>query len=144
MVIDSFQERFVMNMQLWQVFAEPSLSDWKKAEKNRFCLAFLDFQNKPKALKKSQNFQNEILASKKPNWQPWWNARYSHPVAHFCDIRQCWSENTSQLIPFCLTTTSFIAEIRFLKNFDWLLHRTQCWLRLLLEPKILTPAPAPA
>jgi len=28
-----------------------------------------------------------------------------------------------KLIPFYLTTTSIITEIRFLKNFDWFLHR---------------------
>jgi len=47
----------------------------------------------------------------------WWNARYSHLVSPVCDIwRHSW-ENTSQLIPFCLTT-GIIAEIRSLKNFD--------------------------
>ena len=64
-------------------------------------------------------------------------------VSHFCDIWWHWPENTSQLIPFCLTTTSIITEIRSPKNFDLLLHRPQCWLLLRLEPKILTPAPAP-
>jgi len=28
-----------------------------------------------------------------------------------------------RLIPFCLTTTSIITEIKPFKNFDWLLHR---------------------
>jgi len=28
-----------------------------------------------------------------------------------------------KLIPFCLTTTSIITEIRSLKKFDWFLHR---------------------
>jgi len=36
--------------------------------------------------------------------------------------RRHWSENMSQLIPFCLTTTSTISVIRSLKNFNWLLH----------------------
>jgi len=64
--------------------------------------------------------------------------------SHFWDIWRQWAENTSQLISFYLTTTSIITEIWSLKNFDSLLHRPKCWLRLLLEPKILTPAPAPA
>ena len=29
-----------------------------------------------------------------------------------------------KLIPFYLTTMSIITEIRFLKNFDWFLHRS--------------------
>jgi len=35
---------------------------------------------------------------------------------------------------------------RYLKHFDWLLHRPEYWLRLLfrLELKILTPDPSPA
>jgi len=33
-----------------------------------------------------------------------------------------YDENTSQLMPFCLITTSIITEIRSVKNFDWLLH----------------------
>ena len=59
-------------------------------------------------------------------------------MSHFCVIWRHWSENTSQLIPFCLTTTSIISEIRSLKNFYWLLHRPWCWLRL--QPKMQTPA----
>ena len=31
-------------------------------------------------------------------------------------------KKTSQLIPFCLTTTIIITEIRSLKNFDWVLQ----------------------
>jgi len=67
-------------------------------------------------------------------------------VSHFCDIWRHWSESTSQLIPFCLTTTRIIAETRSLKNFGWLLHRPYCWLGsnlkywLRLQPKMQTPA----
>jgi len=45
------------------------------------------------------------------NHQWWWNARYSHRVSHICDIWRRWSENTSQLIPFNLKTTSIITII---------------------------------
>jgi len=44
----------VMNMQLWQYFSRAKLFRLKKA---RFCLALFDFQKKPKAFKKCQNFQ---------------------------------------------------------------------------------------
>jgi len=52
-------------------------------------------------------------------------SRYSHPVSHFCDIRQHWSEKTSQLNSILFDNKSIITEIRSLKNFDLLLHRTQ-------------------
>jgi len=65
MVLDSFQRRFVMNMQLRQCFFRSKPFLLKKA---RFCLAFFDFQKKPKVFKKSQNFKN--LASKNSSWQP--------------------------------------------------------------------------
>ena len=49
---------------------------------------------------------------RKHHWkhQQRWNARYSHRVSHICDIWRRWSENTSQIIPFSLKTTSIITE----------------------------------
>ena len=84
--------------------------------------------------------------------QLWWNAWYSHRVSHTCEIWRHWSENTSQLIPFSLKTTSIITEILIgpLKyligsctdlNVDSGSNLTY-WLRhlLRLRPKIQTPA----
>ena len=43
-----------MNMQLKQCFSRTKPF---RLEKDRFCLAFLDFQKKPKVFRKSQNFK---------------------------------------------------------------------------------------
>ena len=89
-----------------------------------------------------------------------WNTRYSHPVSHCCDIWRHWPENPSQLLPFCLTTTSIITEItplNILIGSCTDLHvdsgsvscsvscsgsNLKYWLRLLLlfQPKMQTPA----
>jgi len=55
MVIDTFQRRFVMNMQLRQCFSRSKPFRLKKSQ--RFYLASFDFQKKPKVLIKSQNFK---------------------------------------------------------------------------------------
>ena len=54
MVIESFQKRFVMNMQLGQCFSRAK-PFW--TEKSQVLSGFFDFQKKPKAFKKSQNFK---------------------------------------------------------------------------------------
>jgi len=69
-------------------------------------------------------------------------------VSHFCNLWRPWSENTSQLIPICLTTTSITTEIKsqkFLLGSCTDLHvdsgsNLKCWLRLLLQHKMQTPA----
>jgi len=72
-------------------------------------------------------------------------------VSHCCDIWLRWSENTPQLIPFCLQTISIITEIitgllKYLISSCTDLNVDSCsfsnlkyWLRLLLRPKIQTP-----
>jgi len=36
------------------MLSDSILTDWKKVTKNRFCLAFFDFQKKPSTLKKAR------------------------------------------------------------------------------------------
>ena len=55
MVIDSFQKRFLMNMQLRQCISKAKpFRLKKKTEKARFCLAFFDFQKCQRCSKKAR------------------------------------------------------------------------------------------
>jgi len=69
MVIDSFQKRFLMNMQLRQCIskAKPFRLKKEKQKKPDFVWLFLISKN-AKGVQKKPEFQN--LDSKKPNWQP--------------------------------------------------------------------------
>jgi len=68
MVIDSFQKRFVMNMQLRQCFSRAKPFRLKKSqEKPDFVWLFSEIK-KAKGIQKKPEFKN--LDSEKLNWQP--------------------------------------------------------------------------
>ena len=97
----------------------------KNPEKARFCLAFFDFQKMPKAFKKARisksSFKKAKLAILIISGEMLCTPTQCH--TYFCDIWRHWSENKSQLIQFCWTTTKIVTEMRSLKNFGCLLHR---------------------
>jgi len=82
MVIDSFQKRSIMNMQLRQCFPETSFSDWKKA---RFCLAFFisktsQMCSKKARISKSGFTKAELatVAAHQLKWQHCWPQSYAY------------------------------------------------------------------
>ena len=89
MVINSFQKRFVMNMQLRQCIPELSFSDWKKPDfvwkKSQILSDFVwlfDFRKKTKMFKKRQNFK--IWLQKSQIGDPANNCRTGTHALQYC------------------------------------------------------------
>jgi len=85
MVIDTFQKRFVMNMQLKQCFSRTKPF---RLEKRQILSSFSWFPKKTKGVQKKPEFQT--LVSKKPNWQPCicWLLSAQKPVSECCVIER--------------------------------------------------------
>jgi len=62
----------------------------KKPESARFCLAFFDFQKKPKVLKKSQNFKSWLQTNQIGNPASAYRAKtYERILRHEAFCRDC-------------------------------------------------------